>query len=140
MKTPRAVVAFVCAGLFAATLPAQDTRLSNVSVRTSAGGADILITGFTIGPGPSKTILVRAVGPTLGIFGVPGTLADPKLELYNSSAVKIGENDNFNAVDTATFASVGAFPLGVGAKDAAIVTTLAAGSYTAQVTDRKSVV
>ena len=129
---PPLALAFALFG--AAPLPAQDTRLSNVSVRTAAGGADILITGFTIGPGPNKTILVRAVGPTLGIFGVPGTLADPKLELYNSSAVKIGENDNFNAVDAATFTAVGAFPLGVGAKDAAIVTTLAPGSYTAQVT------
>jgi uncharacterized protein (DUF1800 family) len=117
----------------AAGLVAQDTRLSNVSVRTSAGGADLLITGFTIGPGPSKQVLVRAVGPTLGAFGVPGTLADPKLELFNASSVKIAENDNFNSADSPIFASVGAFPLAAGAKDAALVATLAPGSYTAQV-------
>ncbi len=115
-----------------ALLPAQDTRLSNVSVRTSAGGADILITGFTIGPGPDKTVLIRAVGPTLGVFGVPGTLADPKLELYYGST-KIAENDNFNASDAPAFAAVGAFPLDAEAKDAALVATLAPGSYTAQV-------
>src|SRR3954468_732737 len=85
---------------------AQDSRLSNVSVRTSAGGTDVLITGFTIGPGPDKTVLVRAVGPTLGSFGVSGALADPKLELYNSASVKIAENDNFNSADAATFTSV----------------------------------
>ena len=111
---------------------AQDTRLSNVSVRTSAGGTDALITGFTIGPGPNKQVLVRAVGPTLGAFGVLGVLADPKLELY-SGATKIAENDNWNATDAPTFASVDAFALGAGAKDAAIVTSLAPGSYTAQV-------
>ena len=130
----RPLAALLATLLLTPALPAQETRLSNVSVRTAAGGADILITGFTISPGPDKTILVRAVGPTLGIFGVPGTLADPKLELYNSSAVKIGENDNFNASDAPTFASVGAFALGANSKDAAIVTTLAPGSYTAQVT------
>lgn len=116
-----------------ALLPAQDARLANVSVRTSAGGGDILITGFTIGPGPSKTVLVRAVGPTLGAFGVAGTLSDPKLELYNSASVKIAENDNFNSADAATFAAVGAFPLNVGARDAALVATLPSGSYSAQV-------
>ncbi len=115
-------------------LTAQESRLSNVSVRTSAGGADTLITGFTIGPGPSKQVLVRAVGPTLGVFGVPGVIADPKLELYNSAGAKIAENDNFNPSDAATFASVGAFALGAGAKDAALVATLPSGSYTAQVT------
>jgi len=103
-------------------------------VRTSAGGADILITGFTIGPGPSKQVLVRAVGPTLGVFGVPGTLSDPKLELFNSSSVKIAENDNWNASDSTAFASVGAFALGANSKDAALVATLAPGSYSAQVT------
>jgi uncharacterized protein (DUF1800 family) len=115
------------------TAPAQESRLSNVSVRTSAGGADTLITGFTIGPGPNKQVLVRAVGPTLGVFGVGDALADPKLELY-SGDTKIAENDNFNATDAPTFAAVGAFALGPGAKDAAIVTSLAPGSYTVQVT------
>jgi hypothetical protein len=132
MKMLRFASLLALAIVFSATSPAQDTRLSNVSVRTSAGGADVLITGFTIGPGPDKTILVRAVGPTLGVFGVPGTLADPKLELYSGST-KIAENDNFNASDAPAFAAVGAFPLNVGAKDAAIVTTLAPGSYTAQI-------
>lgn len=133
MKSLRTVFTTFTLCLFCATLWAQDTRLANVSVRTSAGGADILITGFTIGPGPSKTVLVRAVGPTLGAFGVAGTLSDPKLELYNSASVKIAENDNFNSADAATFASVGAFPLNSGARDAALVATLPSGSYSVQV-------
>src|SRR3954468_7977065 len=86
---------------FFAALSGQESRLSNVSVRTSAGGADVLITGFTIGPGPSKQVLIRAVGPTLGVFGVGGTMADPKLELFNGAGAKITENDNFNAADAA---------------------------------------
>ncbi|MDP3069037.1 MAG: DUF1800 family protein [Opitutaceae bacterium] len=133
MKLFRVALALAGTCLSFTPLLAQDTRLSNLSVRTSAGGADILITGFTIGPGPDKTVLVRAVGPTLGVFGVPGTLGDPKLELYSGST-KIAENDNFNASDAPAFAAVGAFPLGAGAKDAALVATLAPGSYSAQVT------
>jgi hypothetical protein len=114
-------------------LPAQDTRLSNVSVRTSVGGADTLITGFTIDPGQSKQVLVRAVGPTLAVFGVPDTLTDPKLKLYNSASVKIAENDNWNASGATTFASVGAFALSAGSRDAPLVANLPPSSYTAQV-------
>lgn len=135
LRIPRLFFAalFALTGLRSTALLAQSTRLSNVSVRTSAGGADTLITGFTIGPGPNKTILVRAVGPTLGAFGVADTLADPKLELYNSASVKIAENDNWAVTDAAAFSAVGAFALAPNSKDASLVTTLPPGSYTAQV-------
>lgn len=134
MKLLRLLVAALAGFTLAQpSAPAQDTRLSNVSVRTLAGGANTLITGFTIGPGPDKVVLVRAVGPTLGVFGVADTLADPKLELFNSASVKIAENDNFNAADAATFAAVGAFALAPGSRDAALVATLAPGGYSAQV-------
>ena len=69
-----------------------------------------MITGFTIGPGANKTVLVRAIGPTLGAFGVSGPLTDPRLELYAGDR-KVAENDNFNSTDATTFASVGAFAL-----------------------------
>lgn len=117
----------------ASPLGAQTSRLSNVSVRTSAGGTDTLITGFTVAPGADKQILVRAVGPTLGTFGVDGTLADPKLELF-SGATKVAENDNWSAAAGPVFGAVGAFPLAAESRDAALVATLAPGSYTAQVT------
>lgn len=120
--------AFACLLL---SLSAQETRLSNLAVRAQ-GGAETLITGFTIGPGVNKTVLVRAVGPTLGEFGVGETLADPKLELF-TGATKVAENDNWNASDAATFLAVGAFPLGANSKDAALIATLAPGNYTAQV-------
>jgi len=131
MKKVRQIL-FTVLCLGCAAVRAQDTRLSNVSVRTSAGGPDVLITGFTIGAGPSKQVLVRAVGPTLSAFGVSDAIADPRLELYNGST-KIAENDNWNAADAAAFASVGAFALGAGSRDAALVATLGPGSYTAQV-------
>lgn len=113
-------------------------RLTNVSARTHVGtGGDILIAGFNIQGTGKRRLLIRAVGPTLGLFGVPGTLADPKLEIYkseNSTSTKIAENDNWVASASATFASVGAFQLNPGSADAALVIELDPGSYTAQIT------
>ncbi len=111
------------------------SRLNNLSVRSTAGtGANTLIVGLTTAGG-TKDILLRAVGPTLGQFGVPGVLTDPQIALFNSSSVQTAQNDDWGggAALTATFSSVGAFPLGVTSKDAAILTTLTPGGYTAQV-------
>lgn len=113
-------------------LGAQEARLSNLAIRAQAGAGADLITGFTIGAGGTKTVLVRAVGPTLGQFGIGDALADPKLELFSGER-KIAENDNWAAGDAAAFATVGAFALAAGSKDAALVTTLPGGSYTVQV-------
>lgn len=109
-------------------------RLVNISARNFAGtGEDILIAGFTIAGTAPKTVLIRAIGPTLAAFGVSETLADPKLEVY-SSATKINENDTWAPGLAPTFASVGAFALTNGSKDAALVVSLPpGGGYTVQV-------
>ena len=110
-------------------------RLINVSARTQVGtGADILIAGFTIGGITPKTLLIRAVGPTLGVFGVTGVLTDPRLDLYSGANV-INSNDNWGggAAITAAATSVGAFALDGASRDAVLLVTLAPGSYTAQV-------
>ena len=109
-------------------------RLVNVSARNRVGtGDDILIAGFVLDGAGGKRLLIRAVGPTLSGFGVQGTLVDPKLEVYNSAGVKLTEDDNWDAALASTFTSVGAFQLQAGSRDAALVTTLPAGSYTVQV-------
>ncbi|MBL9203722.1 MAG: DUF1800 family protein, partial [Opitutaceae bacterium] len=123
----------LAAGSLVTSLPAQDARLINLASRADVGtGGNILFCGFTIAPGANKTVLIRAVGPTLSGFGVSGALADPRLELYSNNTL-IQSNDNWAAADGATFASVGAFSLPAGSKDAALVATLAPGGYTAQV-------
>ncbi len=109
-------------------------RLVNVSARNRVGlGDDILIAGFAIAGTGAKRLLIRAVGPTLAGFGVTGVLADPKLEIYSAAGVKVTENDNWAASLAASFSAVGAFSLPTGSRDAALVATLAPGSYTAQV-------
>jgi hypothetical protein len=114
----------------------ETPRLTNVSARTVSGtGSNVLIAGFVIaGPTPKK-VLIRAIGPTLGTFGVTGVLADPKLELFNGSSVKVQENDDWGgtAALSAAFTSVGAFTLAPTSRDAALLVTLTPGSYTAQV-------
>ena len=109
-------------------------RLVNVSARNRVGtGDDILIAGFTVSGTGSMPLLIRAVGPKLTAFGVGGVLVDPKLEIYNDAGVKVTENDNWATSLAATFGSVGAFALDVGSRDAALLTSLPPGSYTAQV-------
>ncbi len=121
--------------------PITQGRLINLSVRTGAGtGAQTLIMGFTMSGSPDKAVLIRAIGPSLAQFGVPGVLGDPRLQLFGGSAV-LTENDNWAApVDGSSptsianaFALTGAFKLEAGSRDAALVRTMAAGGYTAQV-------
>jgi hypothetical protein len=111
-------------------------RLINVSARNRVGtGDDILIAGFNIAGTEPKQLLIRAVGPRLAAapFNVPGTLNDPKLEVYNGAGAKLSENDSWNQALASTFDAVGAFQLIAGSRDAALLTTLSPGSYTVQV-------
>jgi TonB family protein len=112
------------------------SRLTNVSVRSSAGtGSDTLIVGFTIGGTGSTQILLRGVGPALGGFGVTAAVADPELRVFNNAAAAVGvaTNDNWDSTGnlTAIGDSVGAFRLAAGSRDAAMLLTLGAGSYSA---------
>jgi hypothetical protein len=123
----------------AAPPPAQPmSRLINLAARAQVGtGNATLITGFVVGPGAEKTLLLRALGPALAAppFNLPGTLSDPVLTVFgpDSTTRVAATNDNWNANDAATFAAVGAFALPPGSRDAAIVARFGPGAYTAQV-------
>ena len=117
-------------------LPAgAEPSLVNLSTRAQVGtGENILISGFVIGPGGSKTVLVRGIGPALTAYGVPGALGDPVLRLFQAGdpTTPFATNAAWSAGDAATFAAVGAFPLTPGSHDTALVRTLAPGIYSAQ--------
>jgi outer membrane protein assembly factor BamB len=120
--------------------PTNPARLTNLSVRTVAGpGAQTLIVGFTIGGGGAainKRLLLRAAGPSLGAFGVVGTLADPRLALF-AGPTQLGANDNWagNADVLALAGELGAFPFASAtSRDAALAALPAAGAYTMQLT------
>lgn len=122
----------------AESFTASRPQLVNVSARTQVGtGADILIAGFTLAGDSPRRLLIRAVGPTLGGFGVTGTLADPQLALF-SGTNRLQENNDWGtaanvAEVTAATTQLGTFQLAAGGRDSAILTTLQPGSYTAQI-------
>jgi hypothetical protein len=114
--------------------PGNSPRLVNLSALNFVGtGRDILIAGFNIAGTGTKNLLIRAAGPSLAALGVPGTLVDPKLEIFNSAGQKIAENDTYSATLPAVFGSVSAFAFTPGAKDAALMLGLSPGGYTVQV-------
>ncbi|MBL9187979.1 MAG: hypothetical protein JNK23_10905 [Opitutaceae bacterium] len=111
-------------------------RLINLSVRTSAGtGAETLIVGFVVGGTGNKQVLVRAIGPALAGFGVPGVLAEPRLSLHSGPA-EMAVNAGWGGTPAlaSAFGAVGAFALNATSRDAALLSNLGAGAYSAQVT------
>ena len=109
-------------------------RLANISTRGRAGAGDnLMIAGFVVSGNGSRSVLIRAIGPTLAGFGVDGPLADPKLVLYRGQDV-LHQNDNWSGSMIAeTTSRLGAFALANGSADAAMLVDLPPGSYTAQI-------
>lgn len=108
----------------------QTSRQLNVSTREMVGtGEDVLIGGFIIsGPTP-KQVLLRALGPSLGAFGVSGVLQDPTLELHDSAGGVIFSNDNWRDTQETAIGATGLPPNDD--REAAILATLQPGAYTA---------
>jgi uncharacterized delta-60 repeat protein len=76
-----------------ATPSATPTTLGNISTRLRVEtGDNVLIGGFIVTGTQPKKIIVRAIGPSLPLAGA---LADPVLELRNSSGALIRSNDNW---------------------------------------------
>jgi len=110
-------------------------RLINVSVLRKLGTG--LTAGFVIGGRTSRTVLVRAVGPSLGVapFNLPSVATDPQITLFNGQTV-VGVNNDWSGTSAlvSAFTSVGAFPLSSTlSRDAALLATLPPGDYTVQV-------
>ncbi len=125
---------------YAQSLDTTTAPLVNLSARTRAGtDSEVLIAGFVVTGDEPKRLLIRAVGPTLGDFGVTGVLADPQLALFRSGATTpIDQNDNWSASSTAQeisaiAARLGAFALPAGSRDAVLLLVVEPGAYTAQV-------
>ena len=117
--------------------PPASTGLANLSTRTTAGsGSAALIPGFVLaGPG-QKEVLVRAIGPGLGQFGITTFVADPGFALIEQDAGEIAANDNWSATDIGgAFATVGAFGIETGSADAALRASISQGVYTAPIVD-----
>jgi pectin methylesterase-like acyl-CoA thioesterase len=110
----------------------RNLGLSSLAARTVLAADDVLIAGFVLSGTGNRLVLIRAVGPTLTEFGLGGVLSDPRIEVFGASG-KIYENDNWTAEIGPVVARVGAFTLPAGSKDAALLVSLAPGSYSVQV-------
>jgi hypothetical protein len=95
-------------------------------------GNNVMIAGFFVSGSQSKTVIIRALGPTLGSYGVAGALSDPMLELHDSSGATIATNDDWLTGSQASqISSSGYAPNN--SNEAALIATLPAGAYTAVV-------
>lgn len=102
--------------------------LANISTRLATQtGDDVLIAGFIITGTQSKKVMVRAIGPSLP---VAGKLTDPQLELHDGTGAVIAGNDNWqDAANKQAIIDSAIAPSND--KEAAILTTLDPGAYTA---------
>ncbi len=118
-------------------------QLVNISTRGRVETSDnVMIGGFVVGAGlgangaGSVNVVVRALGPSLAQFNVPGPLQDPTLELRDSSGALIVSNDNWRDTQQAAVQASGFAP--TDDRECAIVATLPRGSYTAIVRGKNS--
>ena len=105
--------------------------LTNISTRGFVqGGEHVLIGGFVLGhQNGGSRIMVRAIGPSLSGFGIAGPLQDPVLDLYNSSGTRIATDDDWKGSQEVAIEASGFSPSD--SREAAIVSVLAPGAYTA---------
>jgi hypothetical protein len=74
------------------------SQMANISTRGRVqAGDNVLIGGFIDGPNDrsSANMVIRALGPSLTGFGVPGTLQNPTLELHDQNGATTATNDDW---------------------------------------------
>ena len=96
-----------------------------------------MVAGFIVQGSAPKRVLIRSAGPSLANFGVPNPLANPRLELHDTSNT-IGMNDNWQTTQiggvitsdqVAEIQNSGLAPSDP--LEPALIATLPPGSYTA---------
>lgn len=119
----------------------KDHAIVNISTLARISAADdTLVSGFVISGASNRSVLIRAIGPTLAAFGVKEVLAQPVLSLFRGDQV-IASNSSWAGTTRAAtevmldaFDRAGAFRLvDETSRDSSLVMSLAPGSYTVQV-------
>jgi len=107
--------------------------LGNISTRLRVLSGDNALIGGLIATGTGgKRVIIRAIGPSLTAFGVPGALANPTLDLFQGSTLLLGNDDWQNSAQQAEIAASGLAPSD-SAESAIIWTLLPNQNYTAVV-------
>ncbi len=120
-----------------ALAPSLPNRFQNISTRLRVEtGEDVLIGGFIVTGTETKTVILRAIGPSLADFGVTGVLADPVLELHGGDGSLITSNDNWKTTQKAAIIATGVPP--TNDKESAIIAELEPGATYTLVVKGKS--
>src|SRR5205814_1197987 len=120
--------------------PASSSILGNISTRSFVQtGDNVMIGGYIVqGAQEPKRVIIRAIGPELGQYGVPNPLADPTLELHDGTGALIASNDDWQHTiiggiithdQVQDIMNSGLAP--GDARESAIIADLPPGSYTA---------
>jgi hypothetical protein len=108
-----------------------NSRLANISTRGLVeSGDNVLIGGIITNTGLTK-VVVRAIGPSLGYFGINEPLMDPTLELYDGSGTVVATNDDWESSQKNEVEEAHLPPNDP--RESAIFAVLRAGNYTAVV-------
>jgi arylsulfate sulfotransferase len=112
------------------TFPTVGPQALNLSTRGTVGAADnALIGGFIVTGSEAKTVVLRALGPSLSDFGLSGVLADPILTVHDSSGAVIATNDDWQTDPGASeITANGLAP--TNPSESATLQTLAPAAYT----------
>jgi hypothetical protein len=105
-----------------------DSKLANISTRGFVQtGDNVMIAGTIVQGSLPQRVIVRALGPSVPL---PGTLADPTLEVRNGSGTLLASNNDWQTggQQPEIFAT-GLAP--TNDRESAIVAILPAGGYTA---------
>ncbi len=108
----------------------SSSTLANIATRGRIDqGENVLIAGYIVGGYTPQQVVVRAIGPSLTQFGVPGALADPFLELRNAQGTVLISNNDWQDSQKQELIDTTLAPSNP--KESALVTTLTPGNYTA---------
>jgi hypothetical protein len=83
------------------------------------------------GNGGVSVVIARALGPSLGAFGIQNAMQDPVLELHNQDGTLVDLNDNWRDGQQQAISAAGLAPSDD--REAAIFAILPPGAYTAVV-------
>jgi hypothetical protein len=119
--------------------PAPNSTLGNISTRAFVQtGDNVMIGGVMVQGTQPKRVIVRAIGPELTQYGVPNPLADPTLEMYDSTGALIASNNDWQhtiiggIITRDQVAAIRASGHAPGdPSESAIIATLPPGNYTA---------
>ena len=115
-----------------------ESKLTNVSTRGFVGtGENVMIGGLILNGGVGRRMtLIRALGPTLAQspFNIAGALTNPILTLVDANGSIVASNDDWKSSQQREIQATGLAP--PNDKEAAILTTLPPGNFTAIVSGK----